>query len=41
VIRILIVEVIGERDIEPFQISIRDSMEATLDGVLAVDMQPA
>jgi hypothetical protein len=41
VIRILIVKVIAERDIEPFQVSITDSMEATLDGVPAVDMQPA
>jgi hypothetical protein len=39
VIRILIVEVIGERDIEPHQLSITDSMPATLDRVLVVDMQ--
>jgi hypothetical protein len=36
VIEILIVEVIVERDIEVFQVS----MAATLDGVLAADTQP-
>jgi hypothetical protein len=44
VIRILIVEVVAERDIEAFQVSITDLIPATLDRVLVhcfMDFQSA